>query len=671
MANISTGAMHSRNRASVAELHVGAFREEVSWLSPRARRAHWAAVCVSSVLFAWLMYFVLISPYWLPDPHPQVEVIDSLSLSYSGDESAGVYALPHRTLPLQKRFEEGVLTAQFDMATGLADNTALYIPIHFNALAISLNGTWLLASQAPSENPLEMVRRSSFYLLPNGLLRESDNHLKIRLARTEGRWLEMSKIYVGSHLPLQYQFGVNQFISNAILWLVLLASVWAVISVLTLLYLGGSSLLLMSLPLACLATIFCVLQLADSPWSLGRWHISLSFLASLTFVIASALVSHRQWRGSIGFRLALSANCLISFCALVGSHFSLLNEAELSLFFFVLLMLSVFVLVVFLLYIAVQKIIREGWQSLDPFLLQVLHSRFVVVILNSVLLLSVFGVIGQVPLALVNIFFFTTLYNNAVLSLLSGLSRTQELADYRQNMRSKLEQQERHLWALSHEHLEAMRWTVIGRSAMTLVEKIRAPLIRIAGDLMVLKLDSKFAQNKTQWDRLKRSTNRCVKHTNVIESLVQEDHIQPSSFRLDLFVSRCMLQLQEQYHFSWEMQTDIKGWIEADSHLLENVVESLVDNANHSSLAAGRELELQLVLAREGSNICLSIQDNGAGVDADVNVFEPFHSSRAFGLGLGVNLAQKHLWAMGGHLTLEPSQLGAKFCIHLPIGTVV
>jgi len=662
--------MHSRSRLSAAELYVGPFRGEVKRLSANTRRVHLAVLAVVSVLALCLVYKMFCSPYWLPNDDGNMQKI-SLLTSTARPVDGSEYVLPHRAIPLTKIPNGESLLANFDIAGELARNSAVYIPIHSNRLQLWLNGKKLLSSQKTIENPLEMRRRSSLFLLPYDLLKSQDNELKVSLHQESDAWLEMSPIYIGSHLPLQYRYELTDFVSTAILWFCLVGSIWVIFSVSTLLYAGGNRYLLISLSLSLMAVLLSSMQLADTIWIDELAYVTFHYALACVFIVVSALNSYRHLRSNVLFRLGVSANILVSGSAITGSYFGQLDILVLAWFLVILLFFSVFLVGVYLLYKGVKQVFKEGRQSLNPFLVQVLHARFLSVVLSFVLVCSELALFSQAPIALINLIVFIAIFNSAVLALLSGLSRTQELTDYRENIRAKLRQQEQDLWDLSHEHLEAMRWTVIGQSAVTLADKIRAPLMRIAGDLMVLKLDPNFQQSKVQWQRLKRSTDRCVDHVNVIESLVQEDRVKPTSLRLDLFVTQSMLRLQESYMFSWELHSDVKGWVEADKQLLERVIESLVDNAHHSAVAAQRALALELFLDRDGEDVRLVVQDNGGGIDADIDVFQPFYSSRAFGLGIGVNLAQKHLRAMGGRLTLDPCQHGARFCVHLPIGTVL
>lgn len=244
------------------------------------------------------------------------------------------------------------------------------------------------------------------------------------------------------------------------------------------------------------------------------------------------------------------------------------------------------------------------------------------------------GYIDQVPMVMVNTFFVVRSLISSIVALISAVARHQELLEYREDLQAKVQEQEQQVCLLDHKHLEAVRWSVIGQSAQTLVEEIKTPLARMSSDLKIVRLDEGFASHEKQWGRLNHCPDRCLEHVRVIETSIKEDDVHLTSFRLDSFVSRCMASLHEDYVFEWVLQSSIRGWIEADEHYLFCVVENLVDNAHRSADAAARSLTLQLNLSLEGEFLRLCIQDNGTGIDNSEEVFQAFHASKAFALGL-------------------------------------
>mgnify|MGYP000229738264 CR=1 FL=1 len=69
------------------------------------------------------------------------------------------------------------------------------------------------------------------------------------------------------------------------------------------------------------------------------------------------------------------------------------------------------------------------------------------------------------------------------------------------------------------------------------------------------------------------------------------------------------------------------------------------------------------------TQIALRFQDSGPGIAAadHERIFEPFHTTRSNGTGLGLAVARAVARAHGGDLVLEQVEQGACFVLHLPI----
>ena len=103
-----------------------------------------------------------------------------------------------------------------------------------------------------------------------------------------------------------------------------------------------------------------------------------------------------------------------------------------------------------------------------------------------------------------------------------------------------------------------------------------------------------------------------------------------------------------------------------DPDLIAQVLVGLVDNAIEAVPAGG---EVRLEARSDGGQIELSVTDSGPGVPADLRgrVFEPFFTTRAAGIGLGLAIARQIVEAHGGTIQVEQSTSGgARFSVTLP-----
>ncbi len=111
--------------------------------------------------------------------------------------------------------------------------------------------------------------------------------------------------------------------------------------------------------------------------------------------------------------------------------------------------------------------------------------------------------------------------------------------------------------------------------------------------------------------------------------------------------------------------------VQGEPVALEQIVHNLLTNALHALEgvpAAQRRLALD-ASAADGAGV-LAVRDSGPGIapDALPHVFEPFFSTRAGGLGLGLSLCETLAAGMGGALTAHNvAPRGAEFRLSLPL----
>ncbi|NBB65215.1 sensor histidine kinase [Pseudomonas sp. ODNR1LW] len=106
----------------------------------------------------------------------------------------------------------------------------------------------------------------------------------------------------------------------------------------------------------------------------------------------------------------------------------------------------------------------------------------------------------------------------------------------------------------------------------------------------------------------------------------------------------------------------------ADQFRLEQVVVNLIKNAAEA-MEGQADARLILTVERLGGRVRLIFADNGPGVAPDVasQLFTPFVTTRANGLGLGLVICRDIIASFGGELDLIPSDRGAAFVATLKV----
>nr|AYM52560.1 two-component system sensor protein [Aetherobacter rufus] len=95
----------------------------------------------------------------------------------------------------------------------------------------------------------------------------------------------------------------------------------------------------------------------------------------------------------------------------------------------------------------------------------------------------------------------------------------------------------------------------------------------------------------------------------------------------------------------------------ANATYVQIILENLVENSVDALRARGGPGSIAIEVAREGDRAVVRVRDDGPGLEAEAAaaLFEPLHSTKARGLGIGLAIARALARAMQGDLVLEQS----------------
>jgi signal transduction histidine kinase len=128
------------------------------------------------------------------------------------------------------------------------------------------------------------------------------------------------------------------------------------------------------------------------------------------------------------------------------------------------------------------------------------------------------------------------------------------------------------------------------------------------------------------------------------------------------------LQKDLQVEFELDPALDLRS-VPADADRLRQLLINLAENARQAQAesAPGR---LWLGSRIEGEFAVIQVEDAGPGIPVEerARVFDPYHSAKAGGLGLGLSLVKGIVLAHGGHIELDEGRSGgAAFRVYLPL----
>lgn len=107
--------------------------------------------------------------------------------------------------------------------------------------------------------------------------------------------------------------------------------------------------------------------------------------------------------------------------------------------------------------------------------------------------------------------------------------------------------------------------------------------------------------------------------------------------------------------------------VRADRVQLEQVLLNLIQNALDAVTGQpdGRRV-VEVTTAADGDSVKLTVRDSGPGGFDPARLFEPFYTTKAGGLGLGLAISRGIVEAHGGRLWATPTADGTEFAFTLP-----
>ncbi|HZZ92242.1 MAG TPA: ATP-binding protein [Usitatibacter sp.] len=116
---------------------------------------------------------------------------------------------------------------------------------------------------------------------------------------------------------------------------------------------------------------------------------------------------------------------------------------------------------------------------------------------------------------------------------------------------------------------------------------------------------------------------------------------------------------------AWQVAEDFR--VRADQRQLEVVLRNLLSNAVEAA-SAQRPGRVDVEAKAQREFVRVSVRDSGPGVAAEdvARIFEPFETTRASGMGMGLAISRAIVEAHGGELWVEPGRRCGLFCFTLP-----
>lgn len=259
------------------------------------------------------------------------------------------------------------------------------------------------------------------------------------------------------------------------------------------------------------------------------------------------------------------------------------------------------------------------------------------------------------------------------------ISRRKAAEDKVRRLNEELEvrviERTRQLEEAQQELVEQERLATLGRLIATITHELRNPLGTIRNSVRYIRKWDVSGELQDVSERLDRNVVRCDRIITELLDYSRERPIVVEEVAIDTWLRQVIEEyaIPDDVALQWEIGVDHPA-IAIDATRLSLAITNVVENACQAMQEIGEEVgsEKRLTVRRRTTDrqVVIEISDSGPGIPAPdlERIFEPFYSTKGFGVGLGLPLASSVVAQHGGAIEVSSEMgEGTTLTILLPI----
>ncbi|MGD8473388.1 MAG: PAS domain S-box protein [Anaerolineae bacterium] len=221
--------------------------------------------------------------------------------------------------------------------------------------------------------------------------------------------------------------------------------------------------------------------------------------------------------------------------------------------------------------------------------------------------------------------------------------------------------------------LRAERLAIAGRLGASLAHEINNPLQSVIGCLgLAEEMLDEGAEVRNYLEIAMEELERAADIVTQLRDLSRKPGMKKEPVDLNALIEKVLLLTRKRcqarsVEVAWSPATGLPKVLVAPDRI-QQVFLNLVLNAAEAMPEAGR-LQVSTALTGEPAKVRVAVADTGVGIEPErlAEIFEPLHSSRPEGLGLGLYISKSIVEEHGGHIDVD-SQVGkgTTFTVWLP-----
>jgi two-component system, LuxR family, sensor kinase FixL len=240
---------------------------------------------------------------------------------------------------------------------------------------------------------------------------------------------------------------------------------------------------------------------------------------------------------------------------------------------------------------------------------------------------------------------------------------------------------EARLQELQSELVHVSRLTAMGQMASALAHELNQPLLAIAGYMKgSRRLLESGAEDRSALlrDALDKAGDQALRAGQIIRRLREfvgrgdsERRIESVKKLIEEASALALVGTKDQgirVRFQFDPAVDL---VVVDKVQIQQVLLNLLRNAVEAMEASQRREVVVSTAAHDDDMIAISVADTGSGIAPEMasQLFQPFITSKAHGMGVGLSICRTIVEAHGGRITAEPNPAGGtifRFTLQAP-----
>jgi len=219
------------------------------------------------------------------------------------------------------------------------------------------------------------------------------------------------------------------------------------------------------------------------------------------------------------------------------------------------------------------------------------------------------------------------------------------------------------------------RLASLGQVAAGLAHEIKNPIAGLHGALEILRDETGDEHQRELFEQMLSETRRVNETIQSLLRLARPARPRPRPTEVATLLRETVRLLEPGYrkrgvHISCATAPDLKPF-QLDTGQMRQVLVNLVTNAAEA-MTDGGTVQLRAAAWPEGDGLILSVEDDGPGIDAEIQrqIFEPFFTTKHTGTGLGLAVARTLVAQHGGSIEVSSTPgAGTTFLVLVPTAT--